>query len=68
MDNVINLCTYNVNGLSAYEKRKQIFHYLHIKKYKIVMLKETHSSRSMEKRWATEFGYKMYFSHGETNA
>ena len=32
------------------------------------MLQETHSSRQTEARWKNEFGGKIWFSHGQTNA
>ena len=60
----INLISYNVRGLGGYKKRREIFHYLNIRKFDIAFLQETHSTRKSERFWTTESGSKMLFPHG----
>ena len=60
--------TLNVRGLADRIKRKKLFQYLYDKHVDIALLQETHSSKKMHKRWQTEFGGKIYFADGETNA
>ena len=64
----INIATFNVNGAGANKKRKEIFHYLHVKNLQVIFLQETHSSPKTANRWAIEFGSKIYFSHGDTQS
>ena len=49
-------------------KRKKIFNYLHQKEFDIIFLQETHSTKRNEKFWRSNWGGRMYFSHGEGNA
>ena len=64
----LKICSFNVNGISAYMKRKEIFHYLNVKQMQVILLQETHSCKASERTWPVESGWKMYFSHGSTNA
>ena len=68
MTNSLKVYTYNVRGLRDYTKRREIWHYLHTKKVDICFLQETHSTKGCEKQWSTEWGNKIWFSHGASNA
>ena len=59
---------YNVRGLNEYNKRRNVFYYLHKNVYEVVFIQESHSSKEQEQRWSMEWGNKIWFSHGETNA
>ena len=64
----IKFATYNVRGLADAKKRREIFHYIHVKKFDVTFIQETHSCKQNAKWWSTQFGTKIWFSHGETNA
>ena len=64
----LEIMSYNVRGINEYNKCRNIFYYLHKKSPDIVMMQETHSTKEQENRWSTEWGNKIYFSHGESNA
>ena len=64
----VEVVTFNVNGLGDATKRKEVFHYLNIKNYNIIMLQETHSDKCSERWWSNQWGTKIWFSHGDTNA
>ena len=64
----LNIATYNVRGLADSKKRREVFYYLHKKLYDIILLQETHRAKSMFKRWGSEWGGRMYCSHGESIA
>ena len=65
---MVNLATYNVNGLADSKKRTKVFNYLQSKIYDIVCIQETHSTKNMEKIWRSQWGGQIIFSHGESNA
>lgn len=64
----LNIASFNVNGLRNEKKRRAIFNYLHDHKHNIVLLQETHSTKNEAKRWKAEWGGKIIFSHGLSNA
>ena len=64
----LKIATLNVQGLANHVKRRQIFKMLHENNYDIAFLQESHTSKSMEKRIRNEWGAKVIFSHGKTNA
>ena len=64
----LKFVTYNVRGLCDYKKRRNVFHHLHKKSYDVILLQETHWCKEVESRWITEWGGKIWFSHGESNA
>ncbi len=59
----IKVTSFNVNGLGQEGKRNAI-----LKKMKtlesIVLIQQTHSTMSMEKKWKNEWGGHIIFSHG----
>ena len=54
----------NVRGLRNTNKRRAIFSYLKDQKATIFNLQETFSKPEDEKIWTTEWGGKLFFSHG----
>lgn len=62
------IVSYNVKGLRNREKRRKIFYLLHHWKVDIALLQETHSCVQDEPFWSAEWGGKILFSHGDTNA
>ena len=64
----IQLMSCNVRGLGDSMKRREIFHYLNMKAQNVIFLQETHSIKSMEKRWHMEWGGTIIYSHGQANS
>ena len=64
----INIFTCNVRGLSTNVKRRQIFRHLHEQKASIILLQETHSTKTAERRYKNEWGGRVIFDHGESNS
>lgn len=58
----------NVRGASMFKKRRIIYTWARRKKADIVLLQETHSTVDKEKIWKNEWGGRIYFSHGKSNA
>ena len=65
----MSLCilSLNVNGIRNYLKRRAIFNYCR-SRAQLICLQETHSCKNDEVGWELEWGNKIYFAHGETNA
>ena len=63
-----SMITYNVNGMRDNTKRRDVYYFLHRNKFDIMFLQETHSDRSVEKFWSSQWGSKIWFAHGESNA
>ena len=68
MGSNINLCTLNVRGLSNRIKRKCLFRDLIINKFDVCLLQETHGIQDSEKMWRSEWGGRIHFGHGDSNA
>ncbi len=64
----LKILSYNCNGMLNDTKRRQIFTYLRDKKADICLLQETHSVNNLEKIWESQWGGKIIFSHGLSNA
>ena len=60
--------TYNARGLGDGVKRKIVFDWLREKHKGIILLQETHSTVEVEKIWASQWGGKIFFSHGSSNS
>ena len=61
----------NVRGLGDDKKRREIFRWLkrfHRGRDSITLLQETHSTCEKETLWEQDWGSKIYFSHGTSNA
>ena len=63
-----SFCSLNVRGLNQSRKRRQLFRWLHNNKFDIVFLQETYSTKSIESLWKSEWGGKIYFSHGTSHS
>ena len=64
----LKIYTCNMRGLSNYNKRRDFFHMLRKNEVDIVMLQETHSDKMIEKIWNTQWGTKIWYSHGTSNS
>ena len=60
----IKIQTANVRGLLNYGKRRDLFYNYRKSRYDIIFLQETHSEKKIEKMWSTQWGSKIWFSHG----
>jgi len=68
MDNTIQICSLNCRGLGDKQKRRDVFNYLRDKKYSIYCLQDIHSTKEVERYIKAEWGYKCYFSHGNSQS
>ena len=65
MDHKLRICSLNVNGIRDRSKRAQLFTWLKIKKFDIVLLQETHcKSYGDSKLWEKEWGGVCFWSFG----
>jgi exonuclease III len=67
----INVLSLNVRGLGDGKKRREIFRWLkryHKASESITFLQETHTVAENEKTWERDWGSKVFFSHGASNA
>ena len=60
----LSCVTLNVRGLNNKRKRRQVFRWLHGRKFQIIFLQEVYSWRDMEKTWSAKRGGKIVFCHG----
>ena len=65
---VTKIFSQNVRGLRGAEKRRQIFYKLHNSEHNIFFLQETHSTPQVETQWSSEWGGRIYFSHGTSES
>lgn len=67
---MVNITSFNVNGLRNFEKRKKIYYHLkEIQQTEILFLQETHCTPKDEKLWHSQWGGgQVYHSFGENNA
>ena len=63
-----NINTYNIRGLSDFNKRQQIFQYLSERNYTISLLQETHSSDKISGQWKSEWKEEAFFSGYKSNS
>ena len=61
---LIKILSLNVRGLRNHVKRRALFLYLRNQKADFYCLQETFSSKKDEVPWASEWGGKIFFSHG----
>ena len=64
----IKILSANCQGLGDINKRKDVFNYLHSKKFNIVCLQDTHFTESQENTIENQWGYKSYFSSFSSNS
>lgn len=65
---MINISSYNVNGLGIESKRREIFKHIRDCEIDVCLLQETHSTEGTENLWQNEWGGKILFSHGTSAA
>ena len=58
----------NVWGLAADAKQREVFRYLSMKSANIFFIQESHSCKSKEQIWHSQWERKIIFVHGLTNA
>ena len=61
---LIKFLSLNVRGLRNHVKRMALFSYFKNQKADFYCLQETFSLKGDEVSWATEWGGKVFFSHG----
>ena len=66
--NEINILSANCQGLGDWGKRKDVFAYLHSKKYNIYCLQDTHFTSEIENRIRCEWGFECHFSSYRSNS
>lgn len=64
----LKIVSYNVNGMRDLAKRKAIYRVMKNLKADIIMLQETYSTKDKEIVWATEWGGKVHFAHGDSRS
>ena len=64
----IKIVSCNANGLNASKKRRQVFKQLHELKADVIFLQETHFTKCKEKQIRNEWGSKIVYDHGDSNA
>ena len=61
----ISVVSFNTRGLRNRLKRRSVFRHIRLTyKNSIVVLQETHSTVDVEHIWKSEWGGKIFFSHG----
>ena len=58
----------NIRGITETFKRRKFFRNLHESGADIIYVQETHSTKGRERIWKSEWGGKIVFGHGKTNA
>ena len=64
----LRICTFNVNGLRAADKRPAIFKKLRDERYDLSFLQETHCTPEVQTIWQAEWGGNIIFSNGVSNS
>ena len=64
----LKVISLNVRGLNKTSKRRQIFRWLHQQKSDVAFLQETYSSKQTINLWQSEWGGKIFASHGSTHS
>ena len=64
----VNIYSQNCRGLNAFQKRRDLFHLLHRKKYNIVCLQDVHLESKMESYVKHEWGHMLYLSGKNSNS
>ena len=65
---MLQITTANVRGLNDSNKRREMFTFFKKSKYDIICIQETHSDKNSQFIWEAQWGGKILFSHGETDA
>ena len=65
---MIKIASVNVNGLGDNCKWKQMFLYFKKSGLDVIMIQESHCTKSVQKLWCNEWGGIIIISNGESNA
>ena len=65
---MVNVVTCNANGLQDACKRKEMFLYFKKSLFDAIIVQETHSIQNIEHIWKNEWGGKVLYDNGESNA
>ena len=65
---MVNIISYNVNGLGNVKKRSKVYNFLHKKPYDIICLQEVHCSKNTEKLFKSHWGGQFISARGTSNA
>ena len=57
----------NVRGLGNFRKRRAIYTWCRKQKADLIFLQETHSTKTTESQWKTEWGSQFSFSNASAN-
>ena len=60
---LIKLSSFNCRGLQDNFKRKKVFHYMRNTESDIIFLQETHSTKSEEAFWKSQWGESAWFAN-----
>ena len=63
-----SIATVNVRGLRNAKKRKEMFVFFKKSEYDVICIQESHSNDQDEEIWSNEWGNKIIYSHGTTEA
>ena len=64
----LQLLSINVRGIRNKLKREKIFLWIREQMPDVTLLQETHSTKTDENTWQTEWGGNIIFSHGKSNS
>ena len=64
----MNFFSLNVRGLRSPSKRNSIFSFVKRQKCDIIFLQETYSQETDERTWNSEWGEKIFYTHGTTHS
>ena len=65
---MVNIATYNVHGIGAAAKRRKIFSFLRKSVHDIICIQESHSAKSVERFWKSQWSGQIFYAHGDTNS
>ena len=65
---MVNIVTFNCNGLGDVKKWSKVFNFLHGKPYDIICLQEVHCDKSKVKMFKSHWGGHFFASCGTSNA
>lgn len=68
MVDTFKIGSYNVNGLQNRSKRKQVFTVIKEHRFDITFVQEAHSTLKQAEMWQSEWGGKILYSHGISEA
>ena len=62
----LRICSLNCQGLSGYNKRKDVLNYIKTKAFDIVLIQDTHFEERSENRIRSKWGYQCWFNSHNT--